>query len=52
MGSWNCLTLSDLDLEHGVARVIGKGKKERFVPIGKTALKWLLSYIRGVRPFM
>jgi integrase/recombinase XerD len=46
------ITLPDLDLETGVARVIGKGKKERFVPIGKTALKWLRSYIKGVRPFL
>lgn len=52
VGELEGLALSDVDLEHGVARVIGKGKKERFVPIGKTALKWLTSYIRGVRPYM
>ncbi len=52
VGELEGLTLSDLDLEHGVARVMGKGRKERFVPIGKTALKWLTSYIRGVRPYM
>ena len=52
IGELEGLTLTDLDLEHGVARVIGKGKKERFVPIGKTALKWLTSYIRGVRPYL
>jgi len=52
IGELELLKLGDLDLERGVARVFGKGRKERFVPIGKTALKWLLSYIRGVRPFM
>jgi len=52
VGELEGLALTDLDLERGVARVIGKGKKERFVPIGKTALKWLTSYIRGVRPYM
>lgn len=52
VGELESLTLSDIDLEHGIARVVGKGKKERFVPIGKTALKWLTSYIRGVRPFL
>lgn len=52
VGELEGLTLTDLDLEHGVARVIGKGRKERFVPIGKTALKWLTSYIRGVRPYL
>jgi integrase/recombinase XerD len=52
VGELESLTLTDLDLEHGVARVIGKGRKERFVPVGKTALKWLTSYIRGVRPYL
>lgn len=52
VGELEGLALTDVDLEHGVARVIGKGRKERFVPIGKTALKWLTSYIRGVRPYM
>jgi site-specific recombinase XerD len=52
IGELELLKLGDLDLEQGVARVMGKGKKERFVPIGKTAMKWLLSYIRGVRPFL
>jgi len=52
IGELEDLRLQDIDLERGVARVIGKGRKERYVPIGKTALKWLASYIRGVRPFM
>ena len=30
---------------------MGKGGKERVVPLGKTALRWLESYVRGVRPF-
>ena len=51
IGELESLRLQDVDIERGVARVVGKGKKERFVPIGKTALKWLTSYIRGVRPF-
>lgn len=46
------LVPGDIDLERGIARVFGKGSKERFVPVGKTAVKWLTSYIRGVRPFM
>lgn len=52
VGELEGLALTDVDLEQGVARVIGKGRKERFVPIGKTALKWLTSYIRGVRSHM
>lgn len=51
IGELETLKLQDLDLDRGVARVVGKGRKERYVPIGKTALKWLISYIRGVRPF-
>ena len=52
VGELEGLILTDLDLERGVARVIGKGKKERYVPVGKTALKCLTSYIRGVRPYL
>ena len=34
----------------GFLRVIGKGNKERLVPIGKEALKFLLVYLDQVRP--
>ena len=51
IGELETLALQDVDLDRAVARVVGKGKKERYVPIGKTALRWLSSYIRGVRPF-
>jgi integrase/recombinase XerD len=52
IGELVAITLPDLDLETGVVRVLGKGQNERFVPVGKTALKWLRSYIKGVRPFL
>ena len=52
IGELEGLRLQDIDLDRAVARVLGKGSKERYVPIGKTALKWLTSYIKGVRPFM
>jgi len=51
IGELESLKLKDIDIERGIARVIGKGRKERYVPIGKTSIKWLSSYIRGVRPF-
>jgi len=38
------LDLSDLDEGEGVARVKGKGKKERIVPIGSKALEALSAY--------
>ena len=46
------LTLDSVDLEAGLMKVMGKGSKERVVPVGKTAVKYLSSYIRGIRPFM
>ena len=52
IGELEGLTLQDIDLDQGIARVLGKGQKERYVPIGKTAIKWLVSYIRGIRPFL
>jgi integrase/recombinase XerD len=33
----------------GVVRVLGKGAKERFVPIGKTALRWINAYLQRAR---
>ena len=32
-----------------IIRVFGKGSKERIVPIGSTALEWILKYQRGAR---
>jgi integrase/recombinase XerD len=44
------LKLFDLDLQQGALRVVGKGRKERLVPIGDTAVEWLLRYLRDARP--
>lgn len=43
------LKLSDLYIKDGYITVVGKGNKERAVPIGETALKYLLMYIEEVR---
>ena len=44
------MSLSQI-LEHeGVVRVLGKGSKERVVPIGKPALRWVRRYCGTVRP--
>lgn len=40
----------DLSLNDGVIRVVGKGNKERLVPIGEEAQSWLREYLSGVRP--
>jgi len=45
------LKLYDLSLERGVVLVRqGKGKKDRYVPIGERAIAWLEKYIRESRP--
>ncbi len=43
------LTLSQLNLNAGVVRVVGKGNKERLVPLGEEALVWLTTYISQAR---
>lgn len=40
----------DLDLREGVARCIGKGDKERLVPLGSRAQEALATYLRQDRP--
>jgi len=45
------LTLDDLNLEKGIIKVFGKGSKERMVPIGQTAIKYLTNYISAIRPY-
>jgi integrase/recombinase XerD len=43
------LKLSNLFLETGFLRVVGKGNKERLVPIGREATKYLTIYRKEVR---
>jgi integrase/recombinase XerD len=43
------LTMSQVSLNQGVIRVMGKGSKERLVPMGEEALLWLQRYTRGPR---
>ncbi len=44
------LELSHLDLEAGILRALGKGSKERLVPIGSKAVTALKSYLERGRP--
>lgn len=46
------LTLSQLRLDAGFVVVMGKGSKERVVPVGETAQSWLEKYLREVRPVL
>jgi integrase/recombinase XerD len=43
------LKLNQIDLTRGIVRVMGKGNKERIIPIGETALTWLNNFINNYR---
>jgi len=44
------LRASDLNLEAGYLSCTGKGNKQRIVPVGQEATRWLSKYIREARP--
>jgi integrase/recombinase XerD len=44
------LKLQDIMFEDGIARVFGKGSKERLVPVGRRALGAVSLYAREIRP--
>jgi integrase/recombinase XerD len=41
---------ADVNLEDGLLKTIGKGRKERLVPIGDEARAWVARYVREARP--
>lgn len=43
------LDINNIDLEEGIVRCFGKGNKERIVPIGEVALKYLKIYLTYYR---
>lgn len=43
------LKLSDLFFEEGFVKITGKGNKQRFVPVGKSTIKIVTSYVNQVR---
>jgi integrase/recombinase XerD len=46
------IKLSDIFLNDEMIRVFGKGSKERFVPIGSSAIKWIREYLKNSRPLL
>jgi integrase/recombinase XerD len=44
------LDLSQVNLQMGVVQVIGKGNKERLVPLGDVAVDWMSEYLSISRP--
>ena len=43
------LGVSQVSQDMGVVRVMGKGAKERIVPLGEEALSWIAQYLRSSR---
>jgi integrase/recombinase XerD len=46
------LRILDVSINDGVVRVIGKGTKERLVPLGEEAMGWFSQYLQQARPLL
>jgi integrase/recombinase XerD len=46
------LSLNDLNLQTGFCIFIGKGGKQRLVPLGRSVLNWIEEYLNLVRPVL
>lgn len=44
------LRVDQVNLRAGILRILGKGRKERLVPMGEVAQYWLERYLREARP--
>jgi integrase/recombinase XerC len=52
VGELTGLDMEDLDLERGEVRVLGKGRKERVIPVHDAARQLLANYIQKERPIL
>jgi integrase/recombinase XerD len=43
------LQLNQINLAQGVMRVVGKGDRERLIPLGEESVDWIAEFIRGPR---
>ncbi|MEG8946011.1 site-specific tyrosine recombinase XerD [Rosettibacter firmus] len=46
------LKITDLFFDEEVIRVLGKGSKERLVPVGQSAIYWINEYLKTTRPII
>jgi len=44
------LKLSEVSMVDSLVRIVGKGSKERLVPLGEEARAWLVRYLQEARP--
>ncbi|HVB30248.1 MAG TPA: site-specific tyrosine recombinase XerD [Gemmatimonadaceae bacterium] len=50
VSEWITIGVKDILMADGVVRVLGKGSKERLVPIGRNAISAMAIYLRELRP--
>src|SRR5207342_342824 len=43
------LRVDQVNMQQGVIRVLGKGNRERLIPLGEEAARWLKAFIHGAR---
>ena len=43
------LKLGQINLNQGVIRIVGKGDRERLIPLGDESVRWLAEFVRGPR---
>ncbi|MGM0525620.1 MAG: site-specific tyrosine recombinase XerD [Pseudomonadota bacterium] len=46
------LQYDQVSVSQGLVRIVGKGDKERLVPLGQEALDWLQQYLKNGRPLL
>ena len=46
------LNFQQVNFRQGCLRVVGKGEKERLVPVGEEAMEWLERYLNQARPMI
>ena len=46
------IAAAQVNLRQGVLRIVGKGGKERLVPLGDEAAHWLVRYVEEARPVL
>ena len=46
------LTVTQVSLTQGLVKVLGKGRKERLVPLGELAVEWLERFMNDSRPLL